>query len=203
MNRPPFFTVAIYVNAFITGAVVMGFEILASRYLFPYFGGSVATWGALIATVLAALMVGYFIGGSLADRFPAPKALGAMILASAAYLALVPVIADPVLRTLYDLLGDGSIGVISAAMALLFPPLLLLGVFSPYAVKLVLKSAQSSGRAAGRVYGVSTLGSIVGTLFTTFTLIPMIGSRNITYVFALCLLISGCSILSLKGRSGS
>src|ERR1700704_470249 len=58
----------IYAVAFVTGAIVMGFEMLGSRYLNPYFGSGIYTWASLISTVLAALCVGYFIGGIAADR---------------------------------------------------------------------------------------------------------------------------------------
>ena len=65
------FAAAIYAVAFVTGAIVMSFEMLGSRYLNPYFGSGIYTWASLISTVLAALTVGYFLGGSLADRRPA------------------------------------------------------------------------------------------------------------------------------------
>ena len=70
------FATTIYVVAFVTGAIVMSFEMLGSRYLNPYFGGGIYTWAALISTVLAALCVGYFLGGWLADRHPSPRLLG-------------------------------------------------------------------------------------------------------------------------------
>ena len=197
-----FFLITVYVNAFFLGAVIMGFEMLGSRYLYPFFGGSIVTWAALISMVLAGLMAGYFIGGALADKFPSPRALGWIIFGAAVYLAAVPTVAGPLSMTIYNTLGDGSVAVLTAAGALLFAPILLLGVFSPYAVKLTLQSTHSSGRTAGRVYGISTFGSIFGTLFTTFTLIPVIGSRDITYVFAGCAAISACSFFIFKRREG-
>jgi hypothetical protein len=60
----------------VTGAIVMSFEMLGSRYLNPYFGSGIYTWAALISTVPAALTVGYFLGGWLADRMPSPTVLG-------------------------------------------------------------------------------------------------------------------------------
>jgi hypothetical protein len=74
------FAAAIYLVAFVTGAIVMSFEMLGSRYLNPYFGSGIYTWASLISTVLAALCVGYFIGGVLADRYPSATVLGVTVL---------------------------------------------------------------------------------------------------------------------------
>src|SRR5262249_30686687 len=73
---------------------------------------------------------------------------------------------------------------IIGAMLLLFVPLALLGVYSPYAIRLTLRATTRSGTVAGRIYGISTLGSIFGTLFVTFYLIPAMGSRHITYLLS-------------------
>jgi predicted membrane-bound spermidine synthase len=95
--------------------------------------------------------------------------------------------ADPVMSGILDRLGDGPSAVLLASTALLLAPLSLLGTFSPIAVAILTRSAAEAGRVSGLVYGVSTIGNVVGTLFTTFTLIPTIGSRSITYVFAVVL----------------
>ena len=79
--------VALYCAAFITGAIVMSFEMLGSRYLNPYFGSGIYTWASLISTVLAALCAGYFIGGLAADRYPSTSVLGATVPVSAAWCA--------------------------------------------------------------------------------------------------------------------
>ncbi len=178
---------AIYVSAFLVGGVLMGFEMLGSRYLFPYFGGSIGTWASLISTVLCALAIGYFAGSAIVDRQPSARTIATMILIAAAYLALVPATADPVMADILDSMGDGATATLMASTALLLVPLTLLGTFSPIAVSLLTRSADEAGRVAGLVYGVSTIGNVAGTLFTTFTLIPTIGSRAITYYFAVVL----------------
>src|SRR5919198_2460848 len=81
---------AIYAVAFVTGAIVMSFEMLGSRYLNPYFGSGIYTWASLISTVLAALTVGYFIGGWLADRTASATVLGATVLVGSIYILLLP-----------------------------------------------------------------------------------------------------------------
>lgn len=177
----------IYVIAFIVGGVLMGFEMLGSRYLFPYFGGGIGTWASLISTVLCALAIGYFAGSAMIARHPSQRTIGVFILIAAAYLACVPATADGVMEKILSGLGDGPAATLTASTALLLVPLSLLGTFSPIAVSILTRSAEEAGRVAGLVYGVSTIGNVVGTLLTTFTLIPTIGSRAITYIFALTL----------------
>ncbi len=187
-------------NAFFVGSVLMGFEMLGSRYLFPYFGGGIGTWAGLISTVLAALTIGYFIGGAIVDRHPSPRVIAVSSAVAAAYLALVPVSADPVMEIILNRIGDGPAGILIASSILLLLPLSVLGTFSPVAVRLLLRSTAETGRIAGLVYGISTIGNIFGTLFTTFWLIPTLGSRNITYIYAGVLALSALSMFIL-GRA--
>src|ERR1700722_18899995 len=182
-------------NAFLVGSVLMGFEMLGSRYLFPYFGGGIGTWAGLISTVLAALTIGYLVGGAIVDRHPSPRVITISCAVAAAYLALVPMSADPLMMAILNDIGDGPAGILIAASCLLLVPLSFLGTFSPVAVRLLLRSTHETGRIAGLVYGISTIGNIFGTLFTTFWLIPTIGSREITYVYAAVLALCALSLL--------
>jgi hypothetical protein len=176
--------ITLYVNAFLIGGVVMGFEMLGSRYLNPYFGGGIGTWAGLISTVLCALTVGYFIGGNVVDRLPSPKVIAVGTGLAAIYLSIVPMSADVVMSAILDAVGDGPVAILLASAALLLLPLSALGMYSPVAIRLLIRSMHESGRVAGMVYGISTIGNIFGTLFTTFVLIPGIGSRAITYLAA-------------------
>ena len=90
----PGFAISLYLVAFVTGAIVMSFEMLGSRYLAPSFGAGIYTWASLISTVLAALCVGYFVGGYVADRYPSLAVLGATVAIGSAYLLLLPIFAD-------------------------------------------------------------------------------------------------------------
>jgi spermidine synthase len=174
------FTAVIYIVAFVTGAIVMSFEMLGSRYLNPYFGNGIYTWAALISTVLAALTAGYFVGGFIADRMPSASLLGAAVGAASLYLLLLPGFAEMVLSIVSNEVEDVRLGSLYAALATMFVPVTLLGVYSPFAIRLVLSATGHSGTVSGAVYGVSTAGSIAGTLGTTFLLIPIIGTRAIT-----------------------
>ncbi len=177
---PVMFRASIYIVAFVTGAIVMSFEMLGSRYLNPYFGNGIYTWAALISTVLAALTAGYFLGGFIADRTVSAAVLGMIVGAASVYLLVLPSFADAILRFVLDTIDNVRLGSLDAALALMFLPVMLLGVYSPFAIRLVLGATQRSGMVSGTVYGVSTAGSIAGTLGTTFFLIPTIGTRAIT-----------------------
>jgi hypothetical protein len=179
----------------------MGFEMLSSRYLNPYFGSGIYTWAAIISVTLFALMMGYFLGGWLVDRRPTPALLGALVLLAALWMACIPFAVEPAnaqawlgIETPDLLLGVGetfgygpvgiAFGVTTASFVLIFVPLTLIACFSPFAVRLLLVATHASGRQTGAVYGISTFGNILGTLATTFLLIPWIGSSAITWVFA-------------------
>src|SRR6478735_7535512 len=98
--RPaPLFSAAIYLVAFVTGAIVMSFEMLGSRYLNPYFGSGIYTWASLISTVLAALCAGYFLGGYAADRYPSPTVLGATVLVGSLYILVLPAFSEPMMES--------------------------------------------------------------------------------------------------------
>jgi spermidine synthase len=186
----------LYVNAFIVGFIIMAFEILGSRYLNPFFGSGIFTWSSLITTVLMALSAGYFIGGYIADRKPSVNLLGFIVFSASIWFGLMPIFANPLFAFVFDSIKDIRYGSLISSIFLLFVPLSLLGVYSPFAIRLILRSTHISGTVSGRIYGISTLGSIIGTLVTTFYLIPFIGTRIITYVLFLCTLSCSVSILS-------
>jgi spermidine synthase len=222
----------LYVGAFVDGAIVMSFEMLGSRYLHPYFGSGIYTWAALISTVLVALTAGYFAGGFIADRVPSPKLLGGSVALGSAYLIFLPSFAGTLLQVVSTGILDVRLGAMLAALALMFFPAALLGVYSPFAIRLFLGSigdskaadagpaaadggsdatADSSGEVvgssnaavgksgavSGAVYGVSTIGSIVGTLGTSFFLIPLIGTRLITVILGIVGILMGGSLLAV------
>ncbi len=195
--RPGLGAFVIYLVAFIVGAIVMSFEMLGSRYLNPYFGSGIYTWASLISTVLASLTVGYFIGGWLADRRPSPAVLGITVLIGSLYILLLPLFAQPMLGVLLERIDDIKAGSLVSSMAILFLPVMFLGMYSPFAIRLLLTSAQHSGMVSGTVYGISTAGSIVGTLGTTFYLIPSIGSRAITLSLGTAGIVSALLLIAL------
>jgi spermidine synthase len=191
------FTAIIFIAAFTTGAIVMSFEMLGSRYLDPFFGSGIYTWAALIATVLAALTAGYFLGGFIADRTVSASVLGALITGASIYLLVLPSFAETILNLVSDNIDNVRLGSLYSAFAIMFLPVTLFGVYSPFAIRLVLRTAQRSGTVSGAVYGASTAGSIVGTLGTTFFLIPVIGTRAITLVLGVAGMACGLCLIAL------
>jgi len=189
--------VMIYAVAFVTGAIVMSFEMLGSRYLNPYFGSGIYTWAALISTVLIALTAGYFLGGTLADRTASLAVLALTVIVGSLYVLALPSFAQAILEFVLAGVDDIRAGSLIAALALMFFPVTFLGMYSPFAIRLLLRSAQYSGRVSGAVYGISTAGAIVGTLGTTFFLIPTIGSRAITLTLGALGLAAGLALLAL------
>src|ERR1700730_5837847 len=148
----PAFRAVIYIVAFVTGAIVMSFEMLGSRYLNPYFGSGIYPWAALISTVLAALTAGYFLGGFIADRTVSASVLGAIVSVASLYLLALPSFAERILGFVLDAIIDVRLGILLAAFAIMFLPVALIGVYSPFAVRLVLRTAQHSGTVSGTVY---------------------------------------------------
>src|SRR6202167_4409440 len=192
----------VYVVAFITGAIVMSFEMLGSRYLGPFFGSGIFTWASLISTVLAALCVGYFLGGAIADRHPSVIVLAGIVAVGSAYLVVLPTFAQPVLQFFVWNIDDIKLGSLLSALAIMFFPVALLGTYSPFAIRLLLPSRANSGVVSGTVYGVSTAGSILGTLGTTFYLIPLIGSRAITFTLGISGLVASALLLAGSRAGG-
>ena len=179
------FAICLYLVAFVTGAIVMSFEMLGSRYLAPSFGAGIYTWASLISTVLLALCAGYFVGGTLADRYPSPAVLGATVAIGSVYLLLLPAFSDSVVQFFAWQIDDIKLGSLAAAVAIMLFPVTFLGMYSPFAIRLLMDSKQNAGAVSGTVYGISTAGSILGTLATTFFLIPLIGTRAITFMLGI------------------
>lgn len=187
----------------VAGAVLMALEIVGSRLLAPHFGNSVFVWGSLIGVFLAALALGYWRGGILADRRPSPGLLAALCVAVSALLFLIPWIGHRTCRHLVEAgLSDQS-GPLVAATLLFLPPSVLLGMVSPFSVRIAARSVATIGRAAGSLYALSTVGSIAGTLLTTFVLIPTFGVTWIVRGLALIMLLLPISLMgSIRRRRG-
>ena len=141
------FTAIIYVAAFITGAIVMSFEMLGSRYLNPFFGSGIYTWAALISTVLAALTAGYFLGGFIADRTVSAAILGAIIVVGSLYLLALPIFAQSILSFVFDKITNIRLGSLYSAFAIMFLPVTLFGVYSPFGWCCALRSGRAQCQA--------------------------------------------------------
>mgnify|MGYP000144414245 FL=1 len=176
----------LYGTVFLTGAAVMVIELLGTRLIAPFYGASLYVWTSVISVTLIALALGYFIGGRWADR--AKKTGLALIIALAGLLTLViPWITGPILLAT-DPLGL-RMGTFVSTLILFTPSLFMLGMIGPFAVKLATSSLDAVGASAGSIYAVSTVGSVIGTLFLGFYLFPQVGSREIFMGLGIALLI--------------
>ena len=179
--------------AFVVGAASLGAEISAARLLAPYFGASTIIWANTIATVLVALSAGYALGGRLADRRGDLRGLCAIVTVAGLLLAAVPFAADPFLRVAVRALGalsvGGFLGSLVAVLVLVAVPVLLLGTVAPYANRLAVGRVTQTGTVTGRLYAISTVGSLVGTFASALLLIPLIGTHRTFLVFALALVV--------------
>jgi spermidine synthase len=177
--------------AAVVGAASLGAEIAAARLLAPWFGASTIIWANTIATVLVALSAGYWVGGRLADREPTLAGLSKVVLGAAALLAVVPFVAGPFLRVSVEALdrveAGAFVGSLLAVLILVATPVLLLGAVAPYAVRLSVRTVEEAGRVAGRLYAISTLGSLAGVFLAALVLIPLVGTRRTFLTFALAL----------------
>ena len=177
-------------------------EIAASRLLAPYFGSSTIVWANLIGIVLAGLAVGYWLGGRIADRRPEPRLLGLIVLAAAIWVALTPFVARPFLDAAVGNLDDASAGAVIGsffAVLLLFAPaVVLLGMVSPFAIRLAITDVATAGAVAGRFYALSTAGSLLGTFVPALIAIPLAGTQRTLLGTAALLALSASFLLGRR-----
>jgi len=179
----------------VTGAVVMGLEILGTRVIGTVFGASLFVWGALLATTLVCLAAGYALGGLIADRWPRDWVLYGLTMLAGGACLLIPAaqaVLEPCARR-FGLRG----GALAAAFLIFAAPLTLLGMASPYVVRLLARRVAATGRTAGGVFALSTVGSVAGTLFVSFYMIPALGTRWALVVMAgalLCVSVVGLAL---------
>ena len=197
-STPQISAVRFYSIVTATGAVIMALEILSSRVLAPFFGNSVYVWGSIISVFLAALSLGYYWGGRLADREPRLALLGRLLAIAAAFLVLLLVWGTQLAGAVAKATGYSPAGTLVATTLLFGPPSVLLATVSPFAIRLATRDLAYLGNTAGRLFALSTGGSLFGTLACTFLLIPYLELRQI---FGLLLLATaGTAVVALRGE---
>ncbi|MFY9616315.1 MAG: fused MFS/spermidine synthase [Candidatus Dormiibacterota bacterium] len=189
--------------AFVGGVTSLGLEISASRLLAPFFGTSTYIWGALIGLILLYLTLGYYIGGWAADRWPRADYLFRLTAIASALVLLIPLVSRPVLlfsqSSLQHLQAGAFIGALVAVILIFAPSVILLGMVSPYVIRLRVDNVGVAGRAAGLVYAISTAGSILGAFLPAFWWIPSFGTRATIYgLGAVMLLMSVVGMITVR-----
>ncbi len=185
----------IYVLAFFSGMCIMAIELCASRLMAPFFGTSTFVWTNIIGIIMIALSVGYIVGGKLADRKPRLDILLKFLLAACAFLLVLPFVASPIVRWLASLMANLNssfsfifFGSLSAITLLFSPPIVIMGMTSPFLIRIIAQSGHE-GDSAGRIFGISTIGSVVGTFLPILVFIPTLGTAKTIMLFAAVLFV--------------
>ena len=182
-------------TVFVCGALVMIFEIIGSRILSPFIGTSTYIWTSLIGVILASLSLGYWAGGRLADKRPDAKVLGGVIFTAAGLVALTILIKDIFLSAVAAATIGLELKAVIAALFLFAPASICLGVVTPFAVRLKMTALDKTGSTVGRLYALSTIGSIAGTFGAGFFLLPFVGSVRTLYLIAASLVVLSIMIV--------
>ncbi len=157
--------------AFTSGFIIMSIELLGGRILAPYFGSSIYVWGSIITVFMMSLSIGYLLGGRLSLLDPNLARYGSFYAGAAVTLLPTIFFGSDIMDAVFLRVEDPRYGSLLASMLLFFLPTAVLGMIAPYSVRLLVERAQDSGNIAGSLYFVSTLGSALGTLATSFYLI--------------------------------
>jgi hypothetical protein len=189
----------IYVLAFVGGFVIMSLELLGGRVLAPYFGSSIYTWGSIITVFMLSLALGYLFGGRLSLHHPSLKKFGTIFGVGAVLLYPLVYIAEPAMIWIFDRIEDPRYGSLLAASLLFILPTVILGMISPYSVRLLVETTHESGQVAGRLYFVSTMGSALGTLATSFYFVLWFEINTILTLLAAALVVM-TAVALVSGR---
>jgi spermidine synthase len=202
-SKPYLPTWLLLLTVFITGASILIVELIGTRVLAPFFGSGIYTWSALIAVALAALALGYALGGKFADKSPRPDLLFYLCFVAGLWTALTPWLATMLLPNLVHI-TDIRLGVLLSSILLFSPNLFVLGMACPFAIRLFSRDHEASGRTSGMVFSISTVGSLLAALGTGFFLVPNYGVLNILAFCGLALVvIATVGFIFLKQFSAS
>ncbi len=204
MQRSGLVKYFLIVLVFVSGMTSLALEMCASRLLGAYFGTSLYIWASLIGLILVYLTVGYFIGGRLADRYPSEEALCTITAMAALSTSILPFVSQSILTWSITGLAQVSVSIFLSSLLgtiLLFAvPVTLLGLVSPFAIRLTTKDIVQSGRVSGSLYAISTCGSILGAFLPVLWLIPTFGVRRTLLIFGALLFAASLWGLRLRWR---
>jgi len=197
----------LYFTVFVTGMTTLAAELSASRLLGSVFGTSNLVWAAIIGLILIYLTLGYFLGGKWADSSPRFETMYGILTWGALSLGVVPYIARPILlaaANAFDGLEVGvMLGAFVAVLILFSIPITLLGMMSPFAIRLSIEDPAKAGKVSGNIYAISTLGSFLGTYLPVLLFIPTMGTRKTFLLFSVILLLVALLGLWVSGARKS
>ena len=190
----------IYLLAFTSGFSIMGVELLGGRILAPYFGSSVHIWGSIITVFMLSLSLGYLFGGKWSLQNASLVKYGGIFLVAGLLVLPIGYIGNPIMEFIFVRIEDSRYGSLLASSALFLLPTIILGMISPYSVRLLVTSKEESGQVAGVLYFVSTLGSAMGTIVTSFYLVLYFEVNQIITTFSLLLMALGILAIILSPK---
>lgn len=192
---------AFYVVVITLGILSMGFQLLASRLLNPYFGSSIIVWAWLISTFLAAFSIGSMVGGWISNLSPGARRRGqwAGAVLAVLTLAFTALAGRTMLGVIEQAFPDVSTALLVSCVGIFFLPVTSLSLFGPQCVQFLASRGTPPGKASGIVYGVSTLGNIAGVMLTAFALIPHLPVSTLLFLWLGVAVVSLAALVRLLG----
>ncbi len=181
----------VLVLAFLSGFIIMAIELLGGRILAPYFGSSIFVWGSIITVFMLSLSIGYLCGGKLSLLKPDLRLYGSFFVGAAILLLPLVFAGNEIMEAVFLRIEDPRYGSLVVSMLLFFLPTAIMGMIAPYSVRLLVISTDGSGHVAGKLYFISTLGSALGTLATSFYLVLWFEVNQILITMCMALLYAG------------
>jgi predicted membrane-bound spermidine synthase len=182
----------LFLLAFIEGAAVMTCELVGAKMIAPFFGSSLYVWAAVLGVTLFALMAGYYIGGYLSERVKSSNLIYIILIIASAFLILMPYTSVAIMQQTVDF--SVKSGSTISLLVFMFPALLFMGMSSPVIINLINEKVETTGKSAGSIYAISTLGGIISTFFVGFYLLPEFGTNVPCLTFG-----TGLLVLSVIG----
>lgn len=198
-NHPRFYQMLILTLAFTSGFIIMSIELLGGRILAPYFGSSIYVWGSIITIFMMSLAIGYLTGGRLSTNQPNLQRYGFFYAGAAVTLLPTIIFGEQIMDFVFLRIEDPRYGSLVASTFLFFVPTSILGMIAPYSVRLLVANAYESGRIAGSLYFVSTIGSALGTLATSFYLVLWFEVNQILYTMIAVLITCALAAIMFHG----
>ena len=189
--KPCFHNLLVFCLAFTSGFIIMSVELLGGRILAPYFGSSIYVWGSVITVFMLSLSIGYLCGGRLSLHHPSLQRYGGFYLLASILLLPLVLWGNTIMEAIFLAIEDPRYGSLVVSMVLFFLPTAVLGMIAPYSVRLLVSDSHSSGHVAGKLYFVSTLGSALGTLGTSFYFVLWFEVNQILWTMSGILALAG------------
>ncbi len=189
-------------GAFISGMVLMIFEMVGARIIGPYFGTSMYVWSSIIGVILGSLSLGYWFGGKQADKKSSIKDFARTFIIAAFTILLVLILKDYILYYIASYVKDIRLAAILSGIFLFSIPSFYFGIISPYSIKLIVQNVDETGSTSGKVYAISTLGSIVGTFLGGFLLVPLLGINMVLIICITLMLLAGLLLFRSNFKEG-